>query len=186
MKPETPSGSVRSTLWEIIKFTLTILIIVVPIRTYVAKPFIVSGASMYPTFQDREYLIIDELSYHLREPERGEVIVFRYPNDPSKFFIKRIIGLPGETVVVQNNAVAIRRGDILEPIAEPYIQEQFWADTELTLGPEDYFVMGDNRPVSHDSRAWGALPKNLITGRALVRLFPPGRVGLWPGATTNI
>ncbi len=168
--------------WEIIRFALTVLIIVVPVRLFIAKPFIVSGASMYPTFEDKEYLIVDELSYHFRAPERGEVIVFKYPKDPSKYFIKRVIGLPGETISIKNNEVTILRPDGQnEKIAEPYITEQFWADTEVTLGAEEYFVLGDNRPVSSDSRAWGTLPKSLIAGRAFVRLFPFGRAELLPG-----
>lgn len=175
-------SKLRESIWEIVKFCLITLAIVVPIRTFVAQPFIVSGDSMYPTFTGHEYLIIDELSYHLREPTRGEVIVFRFPQDPKKHFIKRIIGLPGETVVVKNNEVWIKQGDQTIKLEEPYVHQQFWNDTEITLGPNDYFVMGDNRPVSHDSRAWGPLPEKLITGRVFVRLFPLGQVGFLPGA----
>jgi signal peptidase I len=171
--------------WELIRFVVTILLIVVPVRMFIAKPFIVSGASMLPTFYDSEYLIVDELSYFLRAPKRGEVVVFRYPKDPSKYFIKRIIGLPGETVIVDGNRVTIINifGEA-ETIQEPYVTENFNSDAETTLGQNEYFVMGDNRNVSHDSRAWGALPKDLITGRAFVRLFPPSRLDLLPGEFT--
>lgn len=176
------SPKVRSSVWELVRFAAIVLLIVIPVRIFIAKPFIVSGASMYPTFEDKEYLIVDELSYLLRQPERGEVIVFKYPKDPSKYFIKRIIGLPGGTVTVKNNSVAITNADgSTEKLGEPYISKDYFADTQFTLGPDDYFVMGDNRQVSSDSRAWGAVPKNLITGRALVRLFPFDRVGVLPG-----
>ncbi len=145
----------RSSVWEVVKFVVITLIIVVPIRTFVAQPFIVSGASMDPTFRDGQYLIVDELSYYFRPPTRDEVVVFKYPKDPSKHFIKRISGLPGETVTI--------------------------AGTKQVLGPDEYFVMGDNRLASLDSRSWGALPARLITGRVLARLFPLNQIGLWPG-----
>jgi signal peptidase I len=181
----TPSKSrFLHQVWELTRFVLSVLLIVIPIRVFIAKPFIVSGASMYPTFKDSEYLIIDELSYYLRPPERGEVAIFKFPKDESKYFIKRIIGLPGETITVKNNQVTIKTATgQTEKLAEPYLKEAFKsADTELTLGPKEYFVMGDNRDVSYDSRAWGALPQNLIAGRAFIRLFPPNHISLLPGA----
>ena len=104
-------GEEDVTLWgfikDIVKFTALSLLIVIPIRTFIAQPFLVSGSSMRPTFIDGEYLIIDELSYDFKSPQRGQVIVFKYPNDPSKYFIKRIIGLPGELVDVENGHVTI-------------------------------------------------------------------------------
>ena len=178
----------RQSVWEVIKFVVITLAIVVPIRTWIAQPFIVSGASMESTFYDREYLIIDELTYQFRPPERSEVVVFRYPKDPSKFFIKRIIGLPGETLRLKDNEVSLKDATTGEwrKIEEPYLTSSeatgLWASQEVTLAPDEYFVLGDNRAVSSDSRYWGALPRQLITGRALVRLLPPRRVALWPGA----
>ncbi|MBI2038689.1 MAG: signal peptidase I [Candidatus Niyogibacteria bacterium] len=142
--------------WEIIKFALVVLVVVLPIRIYVAQPFIVSGASMVPTFESGDYLIIDEFTYtFIREPRKGEVIVFRYPNDPSKFFIKRIVGLPSEEVIVDGR--------------------------EWKLAADEYFVMGDNRLQSLDSRSFGALPRDNITGRALLRLWPPRAFAYEPG-----
>ncbi len=175
MPPENKSSSA----WEIIKFALVTLVIVIPVRAYVAQPFIVSGTSMDPTYKNGDYLIIDELTYQFRPPARDEVIVFRYPNDPAKFFIKRVIGLPGETVRVGAAGTFITKVDgTVEKLSEPYAVPFAAAVTTKTLKAGEYFVLGDNRPVSLDSRVWGVLPANLITGRALVRLFPPNKIGL--------
>ncbi len=141
--------------WEILKFVIVTLVIVVPVRTYVAQPFIVAGESMVPTFQNGQYLIVDELSYHFREPERGEVVVFRYPKDETKFFIKRIEGLPGDEVELPEGKRILEEGE--------------------------YYVLGDNRPQSLDSRAWGPVPDKLITGRVLLRLFPISELAWLPG-----
>lgn len=145
-----------SGLWEIIKFGVIVLVIVMPIRLYIAQPFIVSGDSMIPTFNSGDYLIIDEFTYNfIREPEKGEVVVFRYPLDHSKFFIKRIIGLPGEELI---------------------IDDQKWK-----MGENEYFVVGDNVNFSLDSRVWGPLSKEDLTGRALLRLWPPTALAYMPG-----
>ncbi|MEK7596135.1 MAG: signal peptidase I, partial [Patescibacteria group bacterium] len=95
----------KKEIWEFAKLIVVSLLIIIPVRFYIAQPFIVSGNSMDPSFLNGDYLIIDEISYQFKKPERGEVVVFRYPLDPSKFFIKRIIGLPGETVRIQNGAI---------------------------------------------------------------------------------
>ena len=173
---------------DVLKFTALSLLIVIPIRTFIAQPFLVSGSSMVPTFHDGEYLIIDELSYDFSSPARGQVIVFRYPNDPSKYFIKRIIGLPSETVVVENGTVTIKNPNNpngLE-LKEPYINEINWGYRNITmkLSPDEYFVMGDNRNASSDSREWGALPKKFITGHVAVRLLPINKAEAAPGSTT--
>ena len=170
---------------DIIKFALIALLIVVPIRWFIAQPFVVKGASMEPTFENGEYLIVDQLSYHLGEPARGDVIIMRYPKDPKIFFIKRVIGLPNETVEIQGKRVIIRRGVGTEPLIlnESFIDPSRMRDEYATyvLGPDDYFVMGDNRIESSDSRSWGLLPRKDIVGRALVRLFPLDRINMFPG-----
>lgn len=175
----------KETFWELLKLAALVAIIVIPIRTYVAQPFIVSGGSMLPTFNPGEYLIIDELSYLLRLPARGEVIVFRYPENPKKFFIKRIIALPGETVTVTKTGVHITttNGEKIS-YPETYLAENMrsdWSPTPTTLGDDEYFVLGDNRPVSLDSRAWGAVSRDLIKGRAFVRLLPITKLDYLPG-----
>src|SRR3989344_7250202 len=147
---------------EILKFVIITLVVVVPIRSYVPQPFVVSGLSMEPTFDDGEYLIIDELSYHFREPRRGEVVVFRFPDNPSQFFIKRIIGLPGDTVTVQGGQVQIKNEQYQQAVLldeSPYLAAAVRTGGQVTyqLGAEEYFVLGDNRPASSDSRNWGKL-----------------------------
>lgn len=181
VSPQETTDSKKSLL-EIVRFALITLIIVIPIRAYIAQPFIVNGASMSPTFEEGEYLIIDELSYHLREPERGEVIVFRYPKDPSKFFIKRVIGLPGENLVIKDDEVSIVGEDSVLTLDEPYIKKgQFYQGISVTLDEDQYFVMGDNRDVSSDSRIWGPLSEDLIKGRVLLRLLPLNQIEVLPG-----
>jgi len=169
---------------DIVKFALIALLIVIPIRTYIAQPFIVSGESMVPTFENGEYLIIDEISYQFNNPERGDVIVFKFPNDTSRFFIKRIIGLPGETVIIRNGDVKIETtdGETIE-LDETYIRQEFDGSTRQKLEDDEYFVMGDNRRQSSDSRSWGPLQEKYITGKALLRLFPITEFGLYPGHT---
>ncbi|MCB9811031.1 MAG: signal peptidase I [Candidatus Nomurabacteria bacterium] len=173
---------------EIVRFSVIALLIVIPIRMFIAQPFIVSGASMEQTFHTGEYLIIDQVSYYLHEPDRGDVIVFRYPRDPSKFFIKRVIGLPGETVVIDGSTVTIKNKDYPEGFVlnEPYIKSMRDPNS-LTeeLGPREYFVMGDNRDESSDSRMWGVLQEERIIGKAFLRLFPPSTASIFPGAVDD-
>jgi signal peptidase I len=171
-------------LTEIIELALVAFLIVVPVRFFIAQPFIVSGASMENTFHTGEYLIIDQLTYRFEDPQRGDIIVFRYPQDPSKFFIKRIIALPGDTIDIKGNKVTIETGTEKKELTldEPYIKSMAQSTTlHETLGDREYFVMGDNRDASSDSRIWGVLPKDKIIGRALVRLFPLDKIGVFPG-----
>ncbi|HZS42745.1 MAG TPA: signal peptidase I [Candidatus Paceibacterota bacterium] len=179
---------------ELVKFVFFILIILVPLRVFVAQPFIVVGTSMEPTFSGGEYLIVDELSYHLGNPSRGDVIIFHPPRQaftdqgikPQSgiYYIKRIIGLPNETIVIQDNQIIIKNqehpnGFVLD---EPYVKYSGEKNETITLGPDQYFVLGDNRPVSFDSRAWGPLSRDEIVGRAFLRLLPIDRVSFMPGA----
>lgn len=173
---------------DLIKFALIALLIVLPIRTFIAQPFIVRGASMVPTFENGEYLIVDQLSYRFSEPARGDVIILRYPRDPKTFFIKRIIGLPGETIEILGDRIAIQDedGTILfldEPYIAPERRQQEFGVYRLSEG--EYFVMGDNRIESSDSRSWGVLSRDEIIGRAFLRLLPIDRVSAMPGAVIN-
>ena len=178
----------KNSFLEIVRFALITLIIVIPIRAYVAQPFIVSGTSMVPTFMGGEYLIIDQLSYHFQSPQRGEVVVFRFPQNPSKFFIKRIIGLPGDSVTISGNEISIITPDgELIILDESYVdRERPYTNIRVDLNEKEYFVLGDNRDVSSDSRVWGPVEDRLIKGRVLLRLFPFYEIGLWPGDLKEI
>lgn len=174
---------------EVVKFTVLSIAIVLPIRLYVAQPFIVSGSSMDPTFANGQYLIIDQISYNFREPKRGDVIVFRYPRDPAKFFIKRIIGLPGDTIILQEKEVIIKNSENSEGfiLEESFVRQQRkYEPKEITMGDEEYFVMGDNRDSSSDSRFWNALPKNNIVGKAFLRILPAEQATIFPGNHQNV
>lgn len=167
---------------EFLTFAIVAAAVLIPFRMYIAKPFVVEGASMSPTFETGDYLIVDEISFALRPPERGEVVVLRYPHDPSKHFIKRVIGLPGETVAIAGGEVTITTADGQRvSLDEPYVELESKANSTATLGDDEYFVMGDNRAGSYDSRVWGPVPRDLIVGRALVRLLPVDEIGALPG-----
>lgn len=185
MKPGKRDGVVD----DLVKFALIALLIVVPVRIFIAQPYIVRGASMEPTFYGGEYIIVDQLSYRLDEPKRGDVIILRYPKDESVFFIKRIIGLPGETVEIVGEKIVIQRGKDRAPLTldETYIDRERIQNEYgvYALGDEEYFVMGDNRQESSDSRSWGVLPRKDVIGRAFVRLLPVTRIDVLPGDITN-
>ena len=159
---------------EITKIVIIALVIVIPIRYLVFQPFFVKGQSMEPNFANGDYLIIDELSYRFTEPKRGEVVVFKYPNDLSQRYIKRIIGLPGERVEVVSGKVVVyneQGAGVLEE--SEYLSLVFTPGTvNLTLGEEEYFVLGDNRAASSDSRRWGSLPEDDIVGKVFLRAWP--------------
>ncbi len=143
-----PKSSFKSEVWEFLKFGVLAALIILPVRMWIAQPFIVQGDSMVPTFHGGDYLIVDEITYQFRNPQKGEVIVFRYPKNPSQFFIKRIAGLPGDKI------------------------------NGTTLASDEYYVLGDNSPQSSDSRFWGPVKNNLIIGRAIVRLWPFTSMGV--------
>ena len=180
-----PPHASPSFFGEIVKFAILAALIVVPVRLFIAQPFIVNGASMEPTFATGEYLIVDQLTYAFETPKRGDVIIFRYPRDTSKFFIKRVIGLPGETVQLRGEDIIIRNsmhpnGIILN---EPYLTADNRESNALTteLAEDEYFVLGDNREASSDSRIWGPLKEEFLVGRAFLRLFPLSNDVVLPG-----
>lgn len=168
--------------WEIVKVVIVSLAIILPVRYFLVQPFFVIGASMEPNFYSGDYLIIDELSYRFNNPQRGQVVVFKYPLNPKEYYIKRIIGLPGETVAVRDGKVTIKNSEYPEGFVldeSKYFDKYTGKDTENSLKENEYFVLGDNRDVSSDSRTWGAVPKNLIVGRAWVRVFPFDEFGIF-------
>ena len=172
---------------EILTFIALAIVIVVPIRLFVAQPFVVEGESMHPAFESGDYLIVAQLSYRFNDPKRGDVVVFRYPNDPKIFYIKRIIGLPGETVHINEGKTSVTKtdGTVIELDESYVVAEDATYTIDSTLGDGEFFVMGDNRPRSSDSRVWGALPEEDIMGRAFLRLLPPNKTGVLPGAVNE-
>lgn len=187
---DNPKGeSLKSFVKEIIQVALIALLIVAPIRIFIAQPYLVAGASMDPSYATGHYIIVDQITYNFQDPKRGDVVVFKYPKDPSKFFIKRIIGLPGEMVSLKQGVPFITNEEYPEgfTFAEPYLsQENQKIETlEITLSEGNYFVMGDNRKGSSDSRLWGSLDEDLIMGRAILRVLPIKEFGIFPGAYTH-
>ena len=164
-------------LWETIKIIILALVIIIPFRYFIAQPFFVKGASMEHTFEDDDYLIINEIGLYFSEPKRGDVVVFRYPEDPKQYFIKRVIGLPNETVEISGNKVKIFRGGGFAAITleeSGYLDSGQVTEGELKtqLGEDEYFVMGDNRLHSSDSRRWGPLGRRFIVGKVFIRAWP--------------
>ncbi len=163
-------------LWEIFEVVLVAVIAVLIIRNFLIQPFLVSGASMEPNFSSGDYLLIDEVSYRFREPQRGEVAVFHYPGDERFYYIKRIIGLPGEKLEIKNSGITVFNKEYPEgfTIKENYLPltTKTSGDKEVVLKDDEYFMLGDNRNYSYDSRSWGSLNKSEIVGLVRLRLWP--------------
>ena len=164
-------------IWEITKIVVISLAIIIPVRYYLVQPFFVRGASMEPNFDDGQYLVINEIGYRFEEPERGEVVVFKYPFDPSQYYIKRIVGLPGELVEVENGQVIIYNEEF--PQGQELDESEYLSEDTITQGmvhlrlnDNEYFVLGNNRGASSDSRQWGALPIDNIIGKVWLRAWP--------------
>lgn len=177
--PQPASKMALAFLFELIQVAAISLAIIIPVRYFLIQPFYVKGASMEPNFFDHEYLIIDELSYRFHQPIRGDIVVFRPPNDGKQFFIKRIIGLPGETVEIVGGQIRIfntqsPNGFVLKEAH--YLDQDFTATTQtVTLKADEYFVMGDNRSASLDSRYFGPIKRSSIVGRVWLRGWPLDR-----------
>jgi signal peptidase I len=184
-------GSIGLFLLELIKVAVLAGITIALVRYFLFKPFYVKGASMESNFFDKEYLIVDELSYRFRAPQRGEVVVFKYPENPKEFFLKRIIGLPGERVKVSEGKVTIYNSQHPEGVIldESYLPADLLTSGDRTYVPlndKQYFVMGDNRPNSYDSRRFGAVDKSLIVGRVFFRGWPLNRAEIITKPSLNI
>ena len=183
------TSEVFAFFWETIKIVTISLIIILPIRYFIVQPFFVKGASMESNFEDGDYLFVDELSYQFGIPSRGDVVIFREPIKQKEFYIKRVIGLPNETVEIKDNKVTIYNaqhptGMVLD---ETYLDpgQQTLGMIRTKLDDNEYFVLGDNRLRSSDSRTWGALKKSLITGKAFIRLWPFSKVAKIPNVEYN-
>lgn len=164
------------TIYELFKTVIFVLIMAFLIRFFIFQPFVVQGISMEPNLHDSEYLIVDRLTYRIKMPEKGDVIVFRAPDNQQVDYIKRIIAVPGDEIKIVNNQITIND----KPIEEKYLPNDFKTlingsletDMEKTVGSDEYFVMGDNREHSLDSRIFGVIKKSAIVGRALYILYP--------------
>ncbi len=173
---ETPKKKALGGLLELIQIVVISAAIVIPLRTFLVQPFYVKGQSMEPNFYDHEYLFVDKLTYRREMPKRGDAVVIRYPLDPSEFFIKRVIGLPGETVEVANGKVRIynkehANGFLLDE--HPYLDQDYTPLTDTkTLKDDEYYLMGDNRAASLDSRIFGPVKRSFIVGKVWVRAYP--------------
>ncbi len=174
--PSSRASAVGIVFLELFKIVITATITIVLVRHFLFKPFYVKGESMSRTFEDGNYLVIDRLSYRLGDPERGDVIVFEYPGNRNEYFLKRIIGLPGERVKISDGIITVYNKAHPEGVVlkEVYIPKEVVTTGEksTTLGSDEYFVMGDNRPNSYDSRRFGPIQKEEIVGRVLLRGWP--------------
>jgi signal peptidase I len=173
---------ILNSILEIALLIVVALAIVLPIRTYVFQPFIVNGSSMEPNFYSGDYLIVDEFTYNfINKPKRGDVIVFDYPLNPSFKYIKRVIGLPGESILIQDGKITIKSEneeefvlDENEYLSDESLKEWVYLNNlrQEKLGENEYFVLGDNRNGSSDSRKWGTLPLKNIDGKVFLRFSP--------------
>ncbi|MBU1092127.1 signal peptidase I [Patescibacteria group bacterium] len=162
-------------IYDVFKTVTTVLGVAFLIRFFLIQPFYVSGQSMEPSFHNNQYIIVDQISYRFRDPHRGDVIVFKYPKNVAFSFIKRIVAVPGERITIQNGSVNVYNKEYPTgfTIEEDYIKSSPITDiVDTTLGADEYFVMGDNRSNSSDSRQWGILPRHLVIGRVWVVLYP--------------
>ena len=164
----------ESFMVEMVKTLVLAVLVVLPIRYFIFQPFFVQGSSMYPNFEDGDYLIVDETTYRFRSPLRGEVVIFKYPKDPSQLYIKRIIGLPGESVEIKDGEIIITDSSGKKILGEDYIplDNRTLGSIKVNLEDDEYFVLGDNRMFSSDSRRWGTVPKENIIGKAYFRAWP--------------
>lgn len=185
----------KGVIWEIVKMVFWVVVIIVPIRVFLIQPFFVQGASMEPNFEDKEYLIVNELGYKttsisslftvkpFKELQRGDVVVFRYPKNPSIFYIKRIVGLPGEKIEISGDKVKIFNSE--NPNGFVLDESKYLASSVTTSGEinqtigEEYFVMGDNRQYSSDSRSWGPVPEVDVMGKVVLRAWPVSKASLF-------
>ncbi|HED05751.1 MAG TPA: signal peptidase I [Ignavibacteria bacterium] len=172
-------------VFELVKIVVISLIIIIPVRYFLIQPFYVKGASMEPNFHDHEYLIVNEIKYRFLEPERGDVIVFKYPINPQEYFIKRVIGLPGEKIQIKDGDIHIYNADNPqgEILKEPYLPSGLktygLSKEAVSLGKDEYFVLGDNRNSSKDSRSFGPVKRSFIVGRVLLRGWPFNKAGFF-------
>jgi signal peptidase I len=158
-------------IFDLLKWVILVAVIVILIFQFWLSVFIVDGLSMYPTLNDKEVIVMQRNSYNSKNPARGDIVGVKYPGDPvHKKYVKRVVGLPGETLSIQNGKVYIN-GKLLP---ENYLPFNMMSEPDevITLSSDQYFLMGDNRPNSNDSRYFGSVEKRFIEGRALYIIYP--------------
>ncbi len=198
------SSKIGGIIWELVKMVFWVVVIIVPLRVFLIQPFFVQGASMEPNFEDKEYLIVNEFGYKttnigfvfgkekrifftvkpFKELKRGDVIVFRYPKNPSVYYIKRVIGLPGEKIEIRDNKIKIYNtqnpeGFVLDESGYLSSNVETAGDQVVQLSEAEYFVLGDNRNYSSDSRSWGPVPERDVVGKVLLRAWPFGKASFF-------
>lgn len=185
-----PLKALSSVFLDIIEIVVVALSIFLVVYLFFMQPHQVNGQSMEPTLISKEYVLTDKVSYQTGSPRRGDVVVFHAPESAGCAdgtgcdFIKRVIGLPGDMIMIRENKVYVNG----QPLAEPYLPEgittppaNFTRDErEIVLGQDEYFAIGDNREFSSDSRAWGPITKSNIVGRAFMRYWPLSKAGIIP------
>jgi signal peptidase I len=162
-------------LLQFLEIVLLVILIVLPVRLFLFEPFFVLGDSMLPNYENYDYLIIEKISYRLTEPKRGDVIIFRPPVSARAYYIKRLVGLPSETLKIEDGRIYVYNSSTPSGFVlnEPYLTSKFTpGNYEFKLKQGEYLVLGDNREESYDSRKWGSIHKRQITGRVLVRVIP--------------
>lgn len=174
-------GSLRVHLVDFIQSLVVFGAIFAIIYLFIAQPHKVSGQSMFPTFKNGDYILTDKVSYRIKDPVRGEVVVLKNPKNPSQDFIKRIIALPGDSIKVENTFVFVNGVQISEhylPAGTPTRGGNFLKEGELrSLAPDEFIVIGDNREHSSDGREWGPTGKKGIIGKVFIRYWPPNAIG---------
>jgi signal peptidase I len=186
----------RQGLWhETLRLTRDVFMIVVVfvlVGVFIAQPVVVEGTSMVPQLHDGERLLVNKLIYYKFKSvswghiERGDIVVFWYPNDPDKSYVKRVIGLPGETVAIQNGKVFINDKQLNESYLDSEHNKSLNSIGPKTIDQHHFFVMGDNRDNSSDSRVWGFVPEKYIYGKAFFRYWSPSSIGFLQHGTYNI
>ena len=174
---DQPKTRKRSALRELVETILFTLLIYFLVRFFLFENYKVIGSSMVPTLEDEQFLVVNKLGYRLGEPQRGDIVVFEDPHNPSRKLIKRVIGLPGEVIEIQRGEVYIGG----QQLAEPYINGPGrYSEPATTIPAGQYYVLGDNRSNSSDSHSWGTLSRESIVGKAWLSYWPPHLWGLVP------
>jgi len=175
-------------LFDLLKLLVIVVVVAFILRYFVMQPFVVEGQSMEPNFHDNELLIVEKVSYLLRSPQRGDVIVFRFPGSPNLNYIKRIVGIPGDNVSIHDGAVFVNGRQMQESYLDGVetFAPSFSRVEETALGSNEFFVLGDNRAHSSDSREWGVVPRLNIVGRAFLVILPVDDFGLVPHGAVKL